>query len=103
MPLPKTHPIAETFVRQILPWIFLLVALYQIRLIASGVLGKESFLEVWITWMSSAKATRLTAFTFGLAGVAYGLAQRALRRASEQRLASRLSELEGRLEARGTP
>ncbi len=87
------------FIQKVLPWVFLLVALYQVRLIASSAMGKESFLEVWLVWMSNAKVTRMSAFVFGLMGVAYGLAQRALRRAAEQRLQSRIARLEAEAEA----
>ncbi len=87
------------FIQKVLPWILLLAALYQVRLIASTAIGKESFLEVWIVWMSNAKVTRMSAFVFGLMGVAYGLAQRALRRAAEQKLRGRIAELEAAAEA----
>jgi hypothetical protein len=83
--------------RQVLPWLFLLFALYQVRLVASAASGQDSFFEIWVMWMSNAKTTRLSAVIFGLAGVAYGLAQRALRRATEQRLAARIAALEARL------
>lgn len=79
-------------IRQALPWAALLAALWLIRETASGLLGKDSLLEVWIAWMGSARVTRLSAIVFGLAGVAYGLQQRALRRDVEKILAECLKE-----------
>jgi len=79
-------------IRKALPWAALLAALWLIRETASGLLGKESLLEVWIAWMGSARVTRLSAIIFGLAGVAYGLEQRALRRKAEKTLAECLRE-----------
>lgn len=101
-PSSKTPPIAMMAYR-ILPWVFLLWALYEVRLIASAATGKDSFFEIWLVWMSQAKTTRLTAFLFGLAGVAYGLAQRSLRRASESRLNAEIAGLKQRLAERDTP
>lgn len=79
-------------VRKALPWAALLAALWMIRETASGLLGKDSLLEVWIAWMAKARVTRLSAIIFGLAGVAYGLQQRALRRDLEKMLAECLKE-----------
>ena len=59
-PSSKTPPIAMMAYR-ILPWVFLLWALYEVRLIASAATGKDSFFEIWLVWMSQAKTTRLTA------------------------------------------
>jgi len=73
-------------IRKALPWAALLAALWLIRETAAGLLGKDSMLEVWIAWMGSARVTRMSAFIFGLAGVAYGLQQRALRREVEKTL-----------------
>lgn len=79
-------------IRKVLPWAALLAALYLIRGIAAGLLGKDSMLELWIAWMGKAQVTRLSAIIFGLAGVAYGLGQRALRRELEKTLAACLKE-----------
>jgi len=79
-------------IRKALPWVALLVALWMIRETASGLLGRDSMLEVWIAWMSNARVTRISAILFGLAGVAYGLEQRALRREIEKTLAECLKE-----------
>jgi hypothetical protein len=73
-------------IRKALPWAALLAALWLIRETAAGLLGKDSMLEVWIAWMSNARVTRMSAFIFGLAGIAYGLQQRALRREAEKAL-----------------
>lgn len=73
-------------IRKAAPWAALLLALWLIRETASGLMGKDSMLEVWITWMSRARVTRLSAFIFGLAGLAYGLQQRAVRRELEKAL-----------------
>lgn len=100
MTTPSPRQLFHLLIRKVLPWIFLLAALYQVRLIASTALGKESLFEVWIVWMSQAKVTRMSAIVFGLAGVAYGLAQRALRRAETQRSSARLAELEAQFAAR---
>jgi hypothetical protein len=96
MPSPTTREILILLIRKALPWVFLLAALYQIRLTASALTGKDSMVELWIMWMSNAKVTRLSAFVFGLAGVAYGLSQRTLRRAVEKRMEERIAELEKR-------
>lgn len=79
-------------IRKALPWAALLAALWMIRETASGLLGRDSMLEVWIAWMSNARVTRISAILFGLAGVAYGLEQRALRREIEKTLAECLKE-----------
>jgi hypothetical protein len=79
-------------IRKALPWAALLAALWLIRETASGLLGKDSMLELWIAWMGSARVTRLSAIVFGLGGVAYGLQQRALRRQLEKALAECLKE-----------
>ncbi|GIU73009.1 MAG: hypothetical protein KatS3mg004_0096 [Bryobacteraceae bacterium] len=79
-------------IRKALPWVALLAALWMIRETASGLLGRDSMLEVWIAWMSNARVTRISAILFGLAGVAYGLEQRALRREIEKTLAECLKE-----------
>lgn len=79
-------------IRKVLPWAALLAALWLIRETASGLLGKDSTLEVWIAWMAKARVTRLSAFIFGLAGVAYGLQQRAVRREMERMLSEHLKE-----------
>ncbi|MFZ5929386.1 MAG: hypothetical protein ACOYX1_18280 [Acidobacteriota bacterium] len=79
-------------IRKALPWAALLAALWLIRETASGLLGKDSMIEVWIAWMGRARVTRLSAIVFGLAGVAYGLQQRALRREAEKTLAECLKE-----------
>lgn len=79
-------------IRKALPWAALLAAVYLIREIAAGLLGKDSMLELWIAWMGRAQVTRLSAIIFGLAGVAYGLQQRALRRELEKRLDEILKE-----------
>lgn len=97
MPSPPVPATLAALLRQVLPWLFLLFALYQVRLVASAASGHDSFFEIWIMWMSNAQTTRLSAVIFGLAGVAYGLAQRTLRRAAEQRLAARIAALEARL------
>lgn len=97
---PTSRELFSLLIRKALPWLFLLAALHEIRLTASALSGKDSMVELWIMWMSNAKVTRLSAFVFGLAGVAYGLSQRTLRRAVEKRLAERVSEMEGKLEER---
>ncbi len=79
-------------IRKALPWAALLAALWMIRETASGLLGKESMLEVWIAWMGQARVTRVSAILFGLAGVAYGLQQRAVRRELEKTLEACLKE-----------
>jgi hypothetical protein len=79
-------------IRKALPWAALLAALWMIRQTASELLGKDSMLEVWIAWMGNARVTRLSAILFGLAGIAYGLQQRALRREAERTLAECLKE-----------
>lgn len=79
-------------IRKALPWAALLAALWLVRETASGLLGKDSMIEVWIAWMGRARVTRLSAIVFGLAGVAYGLQQRALRREAEKTLAECLKE-----------
>lgn len=79
-------------IRKALPWAALLTALWMIRETASGLFGKGSLLEVWIRWMSNAQVTRLSAILFGLAGIGYGLQQRALRREAERMLAECLQE-----------
>ncbi len=79
-------------IRKAVPWAALLIALWLIRETASGLLGKDSMLEVWIAWMGRARVTRLSAFIFGLAGVAYGLQQRAVRRELEKTLEKCLKE-----------
>ncbi|MGC8760336.1 MAG: hypothetical protein ACP5UT_10290 [Bryobacteraceae bacterium] len=79
-------------IRKALPWAALLAALWMIRETASGLLGRGSTVEVWIAWMSNARVTRISAILFGLAGVAYGLEQRALRREVEKTLAECLKE-----------
>ncbi|MGQ9917355.1 MAG: hypothetical protein ACUVS7_08055 [Bryobacteraceae bacterium] len=79
-------------IRKALPWAALLAALWLIRQTASGLLGKDSMLEVWIAWMAKARVTRLSAIIFGLAGVAYGLQQRAVRRGLEKTLSECLKE-----------
>jgi len=79
-------------IRKALPWAALLAALWLIRETASALLGKDSMLEMWIAWMGRARVTRLSAIIFGLAGVAYGLQQRALRRQVEKQLAECLME-----------
>lgn len=79
-------------IRKALPWAALLAALWLIRDTASALLGKDSMLEMWIAWMGRARVTRLSAIIFGLAGVAYGLQQRALRRQVEKQLAGYLKE-----------
>lgn len=79
-------------IRKVLPWAALLAAFWMIRQTASELLGKDSMLEVWIAWMSNARVTRLSAIVFGLAGIAYGLEQRALRREVERTLAECLKE-----------
>jgi hypothetical protein len=73
-------------IRKAAPWAALLLALWLIRETASGLLGKDSMFEVWIAWMGRARVTRLSAFIFGMAGVAYGLQQRAVRRELEKTL-----------------
>jgi len=79
-------------IRKALPWAALLAAMWLIRETASALLGKDSMLEMWIAWMGRARVTRLSAIIFGLAGVAYGLQQRALRRQVEKQLAECLME-----------
>ncbi len=79
-------------IRKALPWAALLAALWMIRNTASDLLGKESMLEVWIAWMGNARVTRLSAILFGLAGIGYGLQQRALRREAERALSECLKE-----------
>ncbi len=79
-------------IRKALPWAALLGALWLIRQTASGLLGKDSMLEVWIAWMGQARVTRVSAILFGLAGVAYGLQQRAVRRELEKTLEACLKE-----------
>lgn len=79
-------------IRKALPWAALLAALWMIRETASGLLGRGSIVEVWIAWMSNARVTRISAILFGLAGVTYGLEQRALRREVEKTLAECLKE-----------
>ncbi len=87
-----TQRILLWLIRKAAPWSALLLALWLIRETASGLLGKDSMLEVWIAWMGRARVTRLSAFIFGLAGVAYGLQQRAVRRELEKTLAECLKE-----------
>jgi hypothetical protein len=82
-------------IRKALPWAALLLALWGILETASGLLGKDSMLEVWIAWMGKARVTRLSAIIFGLAGIAYGLQQRVLRRELEKTLAECLRERRG--------
>ncbi len=79
-------------IRKTVPWVALLLALWFIRETASGLMGKDSMLEVWIAWMGRARVTRLSAFIFGLAGVAYGLQQRSVRRELEKTLEKCLQE-----------
>lgn len=79
-------------IRKTLPWAALLLALWGILETASGLLGKDSMLEVWIAWMGKARVTRLSAIIFGLAGIVYGLQQRVLRRELEKTLAECLRE-----------
>lgn len=88
----ETQRILLWLIRKALPWAALLAALWLIRETASELLGKDSLLEVWIAWMGKARVTRLSAIIFGLAGVAYGLQQRALRREMERALAECLKE-----------
>ncbi len=88
----NSPPILLWLIRKALPWAALLAALWLIRETASGLLGKDSMIEVWIAWMGQARVTRLSAIVFGLAGVAYGLQQRALRREAEKALAECLKE-----------
>ncbi len=88
----NSQPIFLWFIRKALPWAALLAALWLIRETASALLGKDSMLEMWIAWMGRARVTRLSAIIFGLAGVAYGLQQRALRRQAEKQLAECLEE-----------
>lgn len=87
-----TQRIVLWLIRKAVPWVALLLALWMIRETASGLLGKESMLEVWIAWMGRARVTRLSAFIFGLAGVAYGLQQRSVRRELEKTLEKYLQE-----------
>lgn len=87
-----TQRILLWLIRKAVPWAALLAALWLIRETASGLLGKDSMLEVWIAWMGRARVTRLSAFIFGLAGVAYGLQQRAVRRELEKTLEKCLKE-----------
>lgn len=87
-----TQRILLWLIRKAVPWAALLGALWLIRETASGLLGKDSMLEVWIAWMGRARVTRLSAFIFGLAGVAYGLQQRAVRRELEKTLEKCLKE-----------
>ncbi len=87
-----TQRILLWLIRKAVPWAALLGALWLIRETASGLLGKDSMLEVWIAWMGRARVTRLSAVIFGLAGVAYGLQQRAVRRELEKTLEKCLKE-----------
>jgi hypothetical protein len=87
-----TERIVLWLIRKALPWAALLAALWLIRGAASALLGADSMLELWIAWMAKARVTRLSAIIFGLAGIAYGLQQRALRRELEQTLARCIEE-----------
>lgn len=89
---PDSQRMLLWLIRKAVPWAALLAALWLIRQTASGLLGKDSLLEVWIAWMGNARVTRLSAILFGLAGIAYGLQQRSLRREAERRLGECLKE-----------
>lgn len=87
-----TRYILLWLIRKAVPWAALLLALSWIAGTASALMGKDSWIEVWIAWMGNARVTRLSAIIFGLAGIAYGLQQRALRRGLERTLAGYLAE-----------
>lgn len=87
-----TRYILLWLIRKTVPWAALLLALFWIAATASALMGKDSWIEVWIAWMGNARVTRLSAIIFGLAGIAYGLQQRAVRRGLERTLAECLAE-----------
>lgn len=79
------------------PWALAVLAAYYVRESIQSATHQPTFSQAWMQVMTRLPQVRAFAFIFGMLGLAYGIKERELRRASTERLMQRTAELERQL------
>ena len=82
-----------------IPWAAAIWIVYLVGDAAKTFAGQDTSAHLWLQVIADLKADRAMAYIVGVIGGAYGLKQRRLRRANIKRLASRVRELEAKIDA----
>ena len=84
------------------PWALAVLAAYYIRGCIQSATHQPTLSQAWMRMMTGLPQVRAFAFIFGMLGLAYGIKERELRRASTERLMQRTAKLERQLNEQGS-
>lgn len=97
----KLIDLLTVLVSKLGPWILATLASYYVRASILAATHEQSLWPAWLRMMTGLPEVRAFAFLFGMLGLAYGIKERELRRASIERLRHRTEEQERLLDQHG--
>ena len=85
-------------ISSVTPWVALVFIAYFVRGTVMALAGRHTFADIGLRFAGDFRVSESIAYIFGIGGLGYGIRMKKLHGDNVQRTASRIAELESRLD-----